>query len=143
MASILGLLPAQAFAMSVDKRQAPGWATSMWALMGTTTVPRRLTPILPAMQTELNAIEQVVWMDKDPFENFMNDPDEVRYTSSEPVQSILQNISSNLEVEPIENPLDSMFRSSLVCSFKILSYSGAKTATFRLSVQPMVSSRES
>ena len=43
---------------------------------------------------------------KDAFENFMNDPDEVRYTSSEPVQSILQNISSNLEVEPIENPFD-------------------------------------
>ena len=36
-----------------------------------------------------------------------------------------------------------MFRSSLVCSFKILSYRGAKTATFRLSVQPIVSSRES
>ena len=36
-----------------------------------------------------------------------------------------------------------MFRSSLVCSFKIRSYSGAKTATFRLSVHPMVSSRES
>lgn len=53
-----------------------------------------------------NAIQQVVWMDKDAFENFMNDPDEVRYTSSEPVQSILQNISSNLEVEPIENPFD-------------------------------------
>lgn len=45
-------------------------------------------------------------MDKDAFENFMNDPGEVRYTSSEPVQSILQNISSNLEVEPIENPFD-------------------------------------
>ena len=29
MASILGLLPAQAFAMSVGQRQAPGWATSM------------------------------------------------------------------------------------------------------------------
>ena len=28
MASILGLLPAQAFAMS-DRQQAPGWATSM------------------------------------------------------------------------------------------------------------------
>ena len=52
MASILGLLPAQAFAMSVDKRQAPGWATSMWALMETTTAPRHLTPILPTMQTE-------------------------------------------------------------------------------------------
>ncbi len=26
-----------------------------------------------------NAIQQVVWMDKDAFENFMNDPDEVRY----------------------------------------------------------------
>ena len=25
-----------------------------------------------------NAIQQVVWMDKDAFENFMNDPDEVR-----------------------------------------------------------------
>ncbi len=53
-----------------------------------------------------NAIQQVVRMDKEAFENFMNDPDEVRYTSSEPVQSILQNISSNLEIEPIENPFD-------------------------------------
>ena len=50
MASILGLLPAQAFAMSVGQT-ASSW-TSMWALMGTTIVPRRPTPILPTMQTE-------------------------------------------------------------------------------------------
>ena len=44
--------------------------------------------------------------EKNRYDLYMNDPDEVRYTSSEPVQSILQNISSNLEVEPIENPFD-------------------------------------
>lgn len=52
MASILGLLPAQAFAMSVGQTASSWLATSMWALMGTTTAPRRLTPILPTMQTE-------------------------------------------------------------------------------------------
>ena len=57
-------------------------------------------------------------MDKDAFENFMNDPDEVRYTSSEPVQSILQNISSNLEVEPIENPFDYIKNSKRIFRIK-------------------------
>ena len=52
MASILGLLPAQAFAMSVGQTASSWLGDSMWALMGTTTVPRRLTPILPTMQTE-------------------------------------------------------------------------------------------
>lgn len=57
-------------------------------------------------------------MDKDAFENFMNDPDEVRYTSSEPVQSILQNISSNLEVELIENPFDYIKNSKRIFRIK-------------------------
>ena len=51
MASILGLLPAQAFAMSVGQT-ASSWLGDQWALMETTTAPRHLTPILPTMQTE-------------------------------------------------------------------------------------------
>lgn len=53
MASILGLLPAQALPCLSDRRQAPGWGDQYVGSDGNHyRAPRRLTPILPTMQTE-------------------------------------------------------------------------------------------
>ena len=53
-----------------------------------------------------NAMQQVILMDKEDFESFMNDSDEIEYCSSEIVSNILHTIHEKLQIDPLDHAFE-------------------------------------
>lgn len=53
-----------------------------------------------------NTIQQVIWMNRTEFEEFINSPCEIEYAGSETVSAILSTIRERLELIPMENAFE-------------------------------------
>lgn len=61
--------------------------------------------LLLALKTT-NTIQQIIWLDKRMFDNFINDPNELEYTNGAEVLSTLNVIRERFGITPMENSFE-------------------------------------
>lgn len=53
-----------------------------------------------------NTLQQIIWWDKQMFENFVNEPENQAYVTRPEVTDVLNKIHKELRIVPIENPFE-------------------------------------